>query len=457
MIRPSAIVLVILFSVPLGAEATVRISEVMYDVPGTDTGREWVEVVNEGSAIDLTTFRLFEAGVNHKITAWEGTPGVLASGAHAVIADNPAKFLEDWPTYSGALFDSAFSLSNTGEDLEIRDAEGVALFTVRYPTEIGGNGDGNSLHFNGSLWSVGAPTPGAAFTGSLIPSASSPTPSSQTQTAASGNSSGNTLPEYESSPALALDVVYRKIITAGADVPFSALLSYANGDEVLGAVYEWNFGDGSIAVGNAVYHHYDVPGQYALVVHGTKGLGSATKVFKVEVVPSTARIETITPEAIVIRNTGDVQIDLSRWHIRADMQFFTLPARTIILPNTATAFPFAITKLPQSFNTALLYPDGNIATLYDPVTASAPSTHVSFAQVSYGSEPSQGVSYAPLITAPLYDEGGFDMVYQPAATSASALVAAGAVAKTPMYWYALLVLLVAFSLLSAIVLRRYGI
>lgn len=455
MIRRSAILYLLLLGVPISAGASVRISEVMYDVPGTDTGREWVEIINEGSTMDLTTLRLFEAGVNHKITAWERTAGMLTTGAYAVIADNPAKFLEDWPTYSGPLFDSAFSLSNTGEDLEIRDGEGITLSAVRYPTELGGGGDGNTLHYNGSVWSVGTPTPGAAFGGSSTQDATS-TISSQTQTSVSTKTSTNTLPEYESSPALSLDVVYRKVITAGADVPFSALLSYTNGDEVLGAVYEWNFGDGSTAIGNSVYHHYDLPGQYALVVHSTKGLGSATKVLKVDVVPSAVRIESITPEAIVIRNTGDVQIDLSRWHLRADMQFFTLPARTIILPNTGTSFPFTITKLPQSFNTALLYPNGKEATVYDPVTAPVQTNSASFETISYG-DSHERVSYAPLISAPFYDEGGVDIVYDAAdAESIKALSASASAPQVPFRWYVLLALLVAFSALSAIVLRRYG-
>ena len=456
MIRHSAIFYLLLFSVPIGAGASVRISEVMYDVPGTDTGREWIEVVNEGVAIDLSTLRLFEAGVNHKITPFQGTSGTLPANAYAVIADNPTKFLEDWPTYSGPLFDSAFSLSNTGEDLEIRDAEGLTLFAIRYPAELGAQGDGNTLHYNGSTWSVGPATPGAP------PGSGSTSLGTEgnTQTATSSSSkavSSLTPPIYESSPTLVLDVVYRKRITAGADVPFSALLSYTNGDEVLGAVYEWNFGDGSTGTGNSIYHHYDVPGHYALVVHGTKGIGSATKVFSVEVVPSTARIETITPEAIFVRNVGDAQIDLSRWHIRADMQFFTLPARTVILPNTTTAFPFAITKLPQSFNTKLLYPNGEMATHYDPTTANAPVSTASFSSVSHGRDTYESASYAPLISAPIYDEDGVDLVYKdkPAA-SAKALAAAGSSSDIPFRWYILFALLVVFSAVSAIILRRYG-
>lgn len=445
----------LLFSVPIGAGASVRISEVMYDVPGTDTGREWVEVVNEGSAVDLTTLRLFEAGVNHKITPWQGTSGTLSANAYAVIADNPTKFLEDWPTYSGPLFDSAFSLSNTGEDLEIRDAEGVTLFAIRYPTELGAQGDGNTLHYSGSGWSVGPATPGAP-PGSG--NTSSPSEGSgQTSSSPSPSAPSSTPPIYESSPTLVLDVVYRKVITAGADVPFSALLSYANGEEVLGAVYEWNFGDGSIATGNSVYHHYDVPGQYALVVHGTKGIGSATKVLSVEVVQSTARIDTITPEAIFVRNAGATQIDLSRWHIRADMQFFTLPARTIILPHTTTAFPFAVTKLPQSFNTKLLYPNGQKATFYDPSTAHAPTSATSFNSVQFRESTYENAPYAPLISASIYDEEGVDLVYRsPAEASAGALASAGSASEIPLQWYILFALLVVFSAVSAIILRRYG-
>ena len=44
--RAFALSLLVLF--PLSVAAEVQIDEVMYDVPGSDDGHEWVEVVNTG-------------------------------------------------------------------------------------------------------------------------------------------------------------------------------------------------------------------------------------------------------------------------------------------------------------------------------------------------------------------------------------------------------------------------
>jgi len=109
-----SVILFVVLLIPLSVKALV-ITEIMYDVPGTDTGREWIEVFNNGdSNIDPTQFKLFENSSNHVITLPEiytNSTSYLGVGEYAVIADNPTKFIEDWPEYSGLLFDSVFKSS----------------------------------------------------------------------------------------------------------------------------------------------------------------------------------------------------------------------------------------------------------------------------------------------------------------------------------------------------------
>ena len=58
--RSSLVVLVSLFALPLFAYASIEITEIMYDAPGADTGREWVEVTNTGvSPADISNYKLF--------------------------------------------------------------------------------------------------------------------------------------------------------------------------------------------------------------------------------------------------------------------------------------------------------------------------------------------------------------------------------------------------------------
>jgi len=156
------------FVLPATALASVQITEIMYDLPGGDAGREWVEVTNQGTAsVDLSSYRLFEAGVNHKINGVSGGSS-LAPGVSAVIADNAEKFKADWPAYAGLLFESAFSLSNTGEMLTLKNASSSIEDTVTYSSATGAAGDSGSLQRQGSIFVSALPTPGI-FPGTLVP------------------------------------------------------------------------------------------------------------------------------------------------------------------------------------------------------------------------------------------------------------------------------------------------
>lgn len=155
----------LLIFLPLPVVAQVTITEIMYDLSeGSDSGREWIEVYAIRS-VDLGTFKLREHGSSHSIkaTAW----GALPVWTYAVIADNPEKFSVDHPSYTGILFDSAFSLNNNGEPLSIIDAAGNTIDSVSY-TDASGNGTGDSLQRNpgGNQFDAGIPTPGDGISSS---------------------------------------------------------------------------------------------------------------------------------------------------------------------------------------------------------------------------------------------------------------------------------------------------
>src|SRR5262249_12463335 len=146
-------------------------TEIMYDTPGSDSGREWIELYNGGTnPVPLTQWKLFENATNHKITAVQGG-NTLAPNTYAVIADNAADFKSDWPQFSGPLFDSAFSLSNEGETIALHDASSTSIDSVSYQSSLGGAGDGNSLNRapGTSDFVARSPTPGTAMSQNAIP------------------------------------------------------------------------------------------------------------------------------------------------------------------------------------------------------------------------------------------------------------------------------------------------
>ena len=146
----------------------VIINEIMYDLEGSDEGREWIEIFNTAeNSVDLTEWKFYESETNHNLKLIQGSI-TIPSGGYAVIADNDKKFLEDYSDYTGILFDSTFSLSNTGESIAIKNDD-LLIDQVNYSSDWGAKGDGNSLQRidpagdsnNPQNWQGAFPTPGA--------------------------------------------------------------------------------------------------------------------------------------------------------------------------------------------------------------------------------------------------------------------------------------------------------
>lgn len=177
---------------PVQAFAGVTITEIMFDVPGSDSGREWIEIANSGpETVDLLGYKLFESGINHNITAVAGT-STLPVGEIAVITANPLAFLQDFPDYTGALYKSSFLLSNTGEEIAVKDNKLNVVGSADYSSTAGAEGDGNSLHLaDNSLpdrWIPGAPNPGRLAATEAIKPASVVTPANKTSKSVSSQS-----------------------------------------------------------------------------------------------------------------------------------------------------------------------------------------------------------------------------------------------------------------------------
>jgi len=147
---------------------SVFINEIMYDLAGADDGREWIEIYNGDSRpVDLSKWKISENSTNHNLNFTSSS--VLPPDTYAVITDDKEKFLEDYPNYSGLIFDSTFSLSNEGEKIELKN-NNLLIDSLDYCKLWGGSGDGNSLQRisleeepnKAENWRGAPPTPGAA-------------------------------------------------------------------------------------------------------------------------------------------------------------------------------------------------------------------------------------------------------------------------------------------------------
>jgi len=146
---------------PPEEEGSILINEIMYSPDGTDTDHEWVEVWNgTDSAVDLTDWVFADNQGNHGLALASGVI-IVDAGEYFVIADDAAQFLADYPDFAGVLFQSSFSLANSGETISVKNAEGEVVDEVTYAPEQGADGDGDSLQRTPEgAWEPAAPTPG---------------------------------------------------------------------------------------------------------------------------------------------------------------------------------------------------------------------------------------------------------------------------------------------------------
>lgn len=100
---------------------SVRIEEVFFNAVGSDSHKEWIEV-RALTGVDIRKWKFVEGGSRHSLTLKQGAETLL-EGERAVIADDTNEFIKIHPEFSGILFDSSFSLGNSGEDLYFLDNE----------------------------------------------------------------------------------------------------------------------------------------------------------------------------------------------------------------------------------------------------------------------------------------------------------------------------------------------
>jgi len=372
-------VLFILF--PSLAFAQVVFSEIMYDLGSssgneTDSGREWIEVLNSGTEqVDLTVWKLYEGTTNkksnHGINKFQGD-AILEAGVFAVVADNALEFLKDWPTYTGQLFDSVFSLNNTGEPLVLRDENSNDIDSVTYSSEWGAGGDGESLQLIDGVWGAGSPTPG-------VQNKNNAPPSTETTEAQSNSGDADSAEQpilgvnYGSIPLENINAIIRdreSTATIGAAALFESYTLGLKDEPLDNARYLWSFGDGSIEVGQNVLHTYRYPGEYVVSLTASSGSYSSSDKISIIAVPGGIAIRSVGNENdfyVELVNNSQFEVNLFGWIIQSGASNFTIPNNTFILPQGTITFPRDITGLLYSRwdSVVLLYPNGELANEFE--------------------------------------------------------------------------------------------
>lgn len=355
---------------PLCANASIRITEIMYDLPGADTGREWIKIHNDGSeAVSIADWK-FNDGANHVLNEPPkngGTGSLLVpSNGYAIFAADALQFIAEH-TVSISVIDTAMSLGQQNDRtyaVSLVRSDGSIEDTASYTTALGANGDGKSLQLINGVWQAASTTVDIS-SAQINSDAASPTPSTESASAISDSGSGWKIDTNTISAFAGKD---REVIV-GADTVFSGQAIGTAGEPLEDARFIWSFGDGGQSEGASALHAFNYPGAYRVALDVSSGKYAATHHIKVTAVPADISISLVVSGAdsfIELYNKTFRELDLSWWRLKSGGTYFTLPTHTFLLPNAKVAFPFRITKLPilNVADVALLYPNGTVAVVY---------------------------------------------------------------------------------------------
>lgn len=334
---------------PVYTRAQIIFTEIMYDTEGTDTGREWIEVQNVGSTtIDFSTWKLFEANTNHKITP-VSDPLLLSQG-FAIIVDNVDKFKADNPQFSGQVFDSTFSLSNDGETIVLRDEALADSDLATYSPAGGGQGDGTTFQMSGGGWITALPSLGTqtVATESFHPSVDAQinTGTGGASTSQSnidtGNDNINTNDAYSAHESQSVATISKDVeelsVTAGrprlgfvgAPLSFEAKIKTIKNNTECSLTGLWAMGDGAQHGGSSILHTYQFPGDYIVILNvGCGGLSAVSKI-KVKIIEPNISLGFDLDGYAEIKNLSNFELNIGSWIFESEKVRFILPKDTLI-------------------------------------------------------------------------------------------------------------------------------
>ena len=134
-------------ALPVSGAGELMITEIMYDPSGADSSYEWIEVYNPARhSVNFESYRFREGETSHHV----GDIVIPARG-FIIIAANREDFLDRYPGFESNAVDSVFSLSNSGELLELlsgSDYPESLVSSVAYQTPSDFAGTGVSIHLD---------------------------------------------------------------------------------------------------------------------------------------------------------------------------------------------------------------------------------------------------------------------------------------------------------------------
>ena len=344
--------------------SALKISEIMYDPLGVDTGREWIEIYNDESnnlSIGTSAYKFYEAGVGHGISGTD----ILLPREYAIIVDDIKKFKIDNPNYIGPIYSSSFILSNSGEILSIRhksvgDNEYKVISEINYTPYVINNTTGTACDINvngASGWGDCISTPGKVneYSGVTIPAPISAGVASGTASSTTGNVTTGSTQTVSNSVAVGVNYyvpntnIYLRIgnmtlesqkekkVIAGTEIDLVVRAYDDKGIAVRGLKYYWSMGDGGYFEGENIKYTYHMPGDYEYTVEA--GNDNSYSIYRgsMHVYDPKIKISSLgtTSNYLIIKNDIDTEMDIGGYLLRDNVnnKTYKIPRNTFIKAN----------------------------------------------------------------------------------------------------------------------------
>jgi len=286
---------------------------------------------------------------------------------------------------------------------EYREANGpfTAIEDIMNVSGIG-TGTYNSVKDHITVGGSESDTPSESATSSASGETATTTPTSPTETSSVAQNSSESSYVSPPVPLMFAEAGDDRAVMVGADTEFHGY-AYNRDREVLEGLvrFHWNFGDGTTAEGDALLHHFEYPGTYAVVLTIAQNRLATSDRIKVTAEPARLGFWTNGDGSISIRNDSGHDLNLSGWLVRSFDYTFVIPADTYVLTGATLRIPQKTMRFSAtSAEAELLYPNGALAfNAGDGAVIPAASGAVAPISEPAASKPRQSAS--PVSPAPL--------------------------------------------------------
>lgn len=337
----------------------LQITEIMYDLPGSDASREWFEVYNESNKEeDLSKYKFYYEGeCKLKNINKDSGNNILKQGDYGVvvIGNDATLFKTDNPDFSGNLFFTGYSAGSSGilrnstsTSLSVKDERNVGLCDPQVKYKYDFIGDSKSLGESFNIIYLNSTSTEVSIVDSYVP-----TPGKQSSKIKQSSTNIETVDEkadtiiYRSSynpraytvGDIKLEVPKQVFGVAGGYTFFPARVINSKGD-ILKSDVIWSMGDGVELATSSPEYVYKNPGNYTAIIEAL----TSDRVYGIERVS----VNVQNPDIIIseykisdsfentgyikIRNNNNEEINIGNFVLGCGWERFKISKHLILKP-----------------------------------------------------------------------------------------------------------------------------